>query len=445
MVNRCYRRFLTLFVIVFFVVVSSGCSSLANSASANGKIQLRWLVRSDPHSTPWAREMIKDFEKSHPNISVKLINVPQAQIDQKIHTMIAGGNLPDIVAANWANGGFMSYQDQLLNLNPYIKKNPHVLNGFKKKVVNLWKVNGQLKSIPISSLGSFLFYNKDLFDKAGLQYPPTNWDDKSWTWAKMVSDAKKLTNLSKNQYGVTDSLGPFGDARLFGGSFISAKSYNDGVLEKPTVYDPAVREGLTHHYDLIHKYHVSPSTAETSALTQLGDPFLTGHVAMNMVGGWGFWTYKPANFRWGVAALPYVKGHKPLLYVDIMGIAKNTPHPDAAWKFLKFITNPDFGLKKYMEETSATPPTKGLMNQWLKSMSKQINEPVAKIKQVQEGAIKHGVESANHMVKNWSTVNNYVNQPLKSYYQGNKTLKDTLAELSDLMNSLVPATVKNQK
>lgn len=435
------RKFLVMIIMVCLISALSACSSPA-SGSANGKIHLRWLVRSDPHSTPWAKEMIKDFEKSHPNITVKLINVPQAQIDQKIHTMIAGGNLPDIVAANWANGGFMSYENQLLNLNPYIKKDPHVLDGFIPKTVNLWKVNGQLKSLPISSLGSFLFYNKDLFDKAGLKYPPTNWNDKSWTWAKMVSDAKKLTNLKKNQFGVTDSLGPFGDARLFGGSFISKKSYRDGILEKPTVNDPAVREGLKHHYDLIHKYHVSPNTAETAAMTQLGDPFLTGHVAMNMVGGWGFWTYKPATFRWGVAALPYVKGHKPLLYVDIMGIAKDSKHPDAAWKFLKFITNPNFGLKKYMEATTATPPTKKLMNQWVKMMAKQIHEPAWKIRQVQEGAIKSGVESANHMVKNWATVNNYANQPINSYYQGDKTLKATLKELKSLLHSLVPANLQ---
>ena len=415
-----------------FVFSLTGCSS---SVNGSGKVQLRWLVRADPHEVIWENQVIKEFEQQHPTIKVQLINVPQAQVDQKMRTMIAGKNLPDIVAANWANGGFMSYQEQLVNLNPYIKKDPEIIKNDPSKALNLWKVNGELKALPLNTLGSFLFYNKNLLDKAGLPYPPTNWDDQSWTWDKMVSYAKKLTDPSNHIYGLLDNNDATVDANMFGGSFISNESYDKGVLLEPTVKSPIVRKAIKAHHDLIFNYKVSPSASQLSAISQLGDPFVSGKVAMTINGGWGLWGYQNiSDFKWGVAALPYVPNRKDRMYIDIMSISKDSKHPDQAWEFLKFLYSPE-SLKSYVKITQATPADQTLMNYWLNMESKRLGMSADQLRQVQEGAIKYGKESPNHMVKDWATVENYVNQPMNAYFGGDKSLNDAIDETDKLLSS----------
>ncbi|GGE27465.1 sugar ABC transporter substrate-binding protein [Pullulanibacillus camelliae] len=431
--NRMFfKTFLITVLGLVLVIAMSGCSG---STNGKGKVQLSWLVRADPHEKVWENQMIKIFEQQNPNINIKLIDVPQDQIDQKMRTMIAGKNLPDIVAPNWANGGFMSYADQLVDLSNYVKKDPEVIDGVLPSALNLWKIKGELKALPINTLGSLLFYNKDLFKKAGLPDPPTDWEDKAWTWDKMVSYAKKLTDPSKHIYGLLDNNDPSVDAEMFGSSFISDESYKKGLLLKPNVDDPAVHKAVKAHHDLIFKYKVSPSASQLSAISQLGDPFVSGKVAMTINGGWGLWGYQNIeDFKWSVAALPYVPNRQDRMYIDIMSISKDSKHPKEAWKFMKFLYSTD-SLKSYIHITQGPPANQHLMNYWLDFESKKLGISKQKLKEAHEGSIKYGIEASNHMVKDWATLIQYINQPINAYYGGNKSFKDAMYETKRLLNS----------
>jgi multiple sugar transport system substrate-binding protein len=411
------------------------------ASKSSASVELQWLVRSDPAAQPWEKQLIKDFEKEYPNIKVKLVIVPQAQIDQKMQTMIASGTLSDVFSANWANAGFMTYEKSLLDLTPYVTTSPEVLDGVNPKIVDIWKVQGKLKALPLSCLGSFLFYNKDLYDQAKLPYPPTNWDDLSWTWDKMVENAKVLTNnignTQKQVFGLHNGLWPpNADAWMYGGDYFTNESYLTGDIGEPTVSDPGVRKGIQAHYDLIHKYKVSPSSSEMKALSALGDPFLTGKVAMIMTGGWGFWVYKPAKFHWGVAALPYVEGRRPVMFVDIMNISATTKHPEESWELLKWIADPKKGMKGYMEITQATPPHDGLLDEWLTMMSGKLGQSEDELKQVQNGAIKYGAESANHMLNGYAAIDQVLSQSLGAVYDGTKDIDVALKEIDSGIRAL---------
>src|SRR5699024_5777577 len=153
------------------------------------------LVRSDPVVKPWTEKMVKEFEEENPNIKVKLQDIPQDQIDQKLQTMIAGGNVPDVWSANWADSGFATYNGlgALLDLTEYIEKDPDSVKGIDEKLLDIYTIDGKTYGVPILAMGSYIFYNKDLFDEAGIDYLPTDWDDKSWNYDKMIEIAKKLT------------------------------------------------------------------------------------------------------------------------------------------------------------------------------------------------------------------------------------------------------------
>ncbi|MBB3127028.1 ABC-type glycerol-3-phosphate transport system substrate-binding protein [Paenibacillus rhizosphaerae] len=117
---------------------------------------------------------------------------------------------------------------------------------FVDGVFDLYKVDGKYNSVTqVTSFGLTMVYNKDLFKNAGLPDLPTDWNDPSWTWDKMVEYAKKLTsNYGKGinaQYGiasVTDN--PHTLSFLFGGNPYLPETYTTSFAESSNLDDPKV-------------------------------------------------------------------------------------------------------------------------------------------------------------------------------------------------------------
>jgi multiple sugar transport system substrate-binding protein len=444
-------KFYKVFVLILLLVFSSalyGCSSDGASSSDSGSssdeetVEITWLVRTDPNMIDWENEMIKQFEEQNPNIKIKLTQIPQEEIDQRLTTMIASGNVPDVWSANWANSGFAGYNQMgaLLDLTPYIEKDPASIEGIPQEILDIYTIEGKNYGLPMLSIGSFLFYNKDLYDEAGLEYPTTDWEDTSWSWDKMVENAVALSNNTGNPdtqiYGVATGLAGNRHSWFFGGDFFSDEAYVTANMGTPNVVTPENIEAIQAHVDLIHKHEASPSQAALDSVSALGDPFLTGKVAMMINGGWGFWAYKPAEFNWGVAPIPYVEGREIPLFVDPWNISAKTKHPDEAWEFIKFLTAEDGGAKSFMEATSATPAREGLMDDWAQQMSDITGMSVEEIKQVNEGAFKYGRESDNHLIAKFAVVQTTINQTMTGILNGELSVEEGLEEIQDNLESL---------
>ncbi|WP_054707971.1 sugar ABC transporter substrate-binding protein [Bacillus sp. JCM 19041] len=343
------------------MLLLSGCSD-DQEASTDG-VELTWLVRSDPNLIEWEHRVIEEFEKENPGIRVRLQTIPQREIDQKLQTMIAGGNVPDVWSPNWADSGFGSYYTMgaLKNLTPYLEQDPEVIDGIDETLLAIYDMEDGTYGIPILSMGSFLYYNRDLFDEAGVETPPTDWEDKSWDWDAMVEAAEAITqnDLSPTEriYGILNDNSPNKDAWMFGGDLFAEESYETGILSEPTVTsNPGNYEAVQHRYDLINKYEVMPPQSEIAALQQLSDPFLSGRVGMVMKGGWGTKQYAASDLNWGLAAYPYTNDEREIpLYVDPWAISEGSKHPDEAWEFLKFLMDPDKAAKWMVEMTLESP------------------------------------------------------------------------------------------
>jgi multiple sugar transport system substrate-binding protein len=439
------RKSLLLAMALLFAVttVLGGCSAGGgNSGSGKDQVEITWLVRTDPNMIQWEEEMIQGFQKENPHIKVKLETIPQAEIDQRLTTMIASGKVPDVWSSNWANSGFATYMKMgaLLDLTPFIERDAGELRTINKDILDIYNIEGKTYGVPMLSIGSFLFYNKDLLDAASLPYPPTDWEDTSWDYPKMLEYAQKLTqnvgNADKQVYGILNNDSPNKKAWAFGGDFFRPEAYTTAVMGEPAILTPTNTEAIQFNVDLIHKYKVAPNQATLDAVSQIGDPFLTGRVAMVINGGWGFWAYKPAEFRWGVAPIPYHDKRQISLYVDPWNISAKSKHPEEAWEFIKFITNPTGGGKSFMERTSATPADTTLADQWYKQMSDITGMTVEQVKQVNEGAIKYGRESDNHLIDKFSVINDTINQSITAAWNGEKKVEDVLKEIDSNLRSL---------
>lgn len=430
--------------LILFVVISLlvGCTS-NESSSSEKDVTLTWLVRSDPVVMKWHEKMIEEFEKENKNIKVKLQVIPTEEYDQRVQTMIASGNIPDVWSSNWGIAGFATYHSlgALLDLSPFVKSDPNVTDGIKSELLDLYTVDGKLYGIPMQSIGSFLFYNKELFDKEGVEYPPVDWDDKSWDWDKFIKVASELTensgDVSNQTFGVMNNLSANRQTWLFGGDFFNEKAYKTGEVGEPEILtNPLNQKAIQANVDLIHKYKVSPNPSQVEAVSALGDPFMSGRVAMTFTGGWGLWTYQPAEFEWGVAALPYNEGRKVPLYVDPWNISAKTKYPEEAWKFVKFITDPQGGAKSFMETTSAPPAQIELEDEWYAMMSKKLNIPTEDLQKLNDGVSKYGRGADNHLITKFSTIRTTMDQTMTSVYSGKKTVEEGLKEFDKNLRSL---------
>ncbi|MFC5701885.1 ABC transporter substrate-binding protein [Cohnella faecalis] len=449
----------SLLLTLVIVLLLSACSSKsgtnnAASPSTTGelpassgnteKVEINWVMAADPDKKAWQDSVIASFEASHPNIKVHLENIPYDQFDQKLTTMISSGNAPDVWNPNQADSGFATYMSMgaIKDLTPYIEKGVPELETMDKDLLNIYRIDGKYYGIPLVSNATYLFYNKDLFDAANIPYPTTDWDDKTWTYDKMLEIAQKLTHdvgdIRKQVFGFSSNLTANAMAWSFGGDFFKPEAYTTGVMGEPDLSNPKNVEALQYNLDLIEKYKVSPDQQTVAASAQLGDVFMTGKVGMFINGGWGLGAYEKADFKWGVAAVPYKDGRKVTLYVDPWSISASSKHPDEAWEFVRHLANPaeGGGAYKYMNEVGRTPADSSLFELWYEKISKQINMDKNDFKQVHEGSIKYGREAENHLIVKFNTILETMNQTMSSVWNGRKTLDTGLKEMDQNLRSL---------
>ena len=397
------------------------------------KVTVIWYVRSNPDEQKWENEVaIPDFQSKNPGISINLVVAPWANFDTKMQTMIAAGTPPD-VWSHWGPSGFKDYviRGLVADLTPFIQKDQFDLSDFEPSVLDIYKVDGKIMGLPILTTGSFVFYNKDLFDAAGVKYPPTNWDDTSWTWDAFLEKCKALTRNSGDPseavFGCNLSLWP-NDAYawLWGQDLYSDGAYQTGFADKAYLNSDGAIKGFQARQDIVWKLHYMPDPAQVDAIRG-GDIFETAKVAMHLSGGWSWWQFGShklhEKFRWGAAALPFgAPGRRAAIFTDPWMMSSKTQHPQEAWEFLKYLASPEV-QKGWTDLTGAPPVRKSLEEPWYKSFPSMTPEEV---KEVHLGALKSGRESPNHLLVKFDQLNQIVQSAVDTVINNEKKAADIL-------------------
>jgi multiple sugar transport system substrate-binding protein len=426
-----------------FGLVATGCSS---SGSKDGDTVTITHYTIDSPDRTFVEKLIPDFEATHPNIKIKVTKAPYEQFDSKLQSAIAAKNAPD-VTSHWGYGGFMEYYNKgmLMDMSSLLEE-----SGFKAAdynipddVMNIYKVDGKTYGIPLNSYVTVMLYNKDLFDKAELEYPPTDYEDKSWTFDKMVDYAKKMTidskKLEEAQYGVDFGWGERDQRpQYFGADVYSADTWtNGGKPSEINLSKPEVIAAYKKIYGLIWDQKVSPTPAFSKSVSgQFGDPFLSGKIAMSVVGSWSLAASSNFNFKVGVAAVPQGPNAKvrSVLYVDPLFILKDSKHPKEALEWIKYLITTEI-QEKSIELSGGNPP----VNQ--KAAEKYYNNfegiDPEQIKQVFEGAYKYGFESYNHLISNYSQINELFINELAAVDNGDKKVEEVLPSIEEKLKKLL--------
>lgn len=423
------KRFLIIIWIILTCLVFNVTKLFAE------EVTITWLMRSNPVENRWQKEyVIPKFQEKYPNIKVNLVIVPYNQMDQKLLTMVAAGDPPDVFS-QWGVSGFGDYYTRglLLDLTPYINRDKYNLGAFIPRVINIYKRSGKFYSVPqVTNYGIMVVYNKDLFDKAGLAYPPIDWDDKSWNWDKMLQYAKKLTqNYGEGvnaQYGIDTSTlqQVWMAAYLWGDDPFTQEHYKTGLAKSTRLDSPGVIEAVQAVADLIYKHKVAPTPAISQVLSQLGPLFGTGKIGMTfMLPTQAYTNYQNAPFKWGLAPMPWVKSNKVAWFNGTWFIAKESKHPEEAWKLIKYLTSEE-AARDMAKVTGFLVPLKSVVSDWYRLFERPTGMKPNEVKTVVEGVLKNGIENPNHLFVSWPEINDILTQELSQIWLGKVSAEEGL-------------------
>ncbi len=309
-------------------------------AGGGGEVRLTLFTWTEPDELEVNKRLIADFEAEHPGISVDIVNVSGSKdAMQKLETMFATKAGPDVMSIHGAYYVGFADAGALRDLEEFAKSDEDFrLDDIHPRLVELCRYKGKLYSLPRYTSVYALFYNKAMFDAAGLPYPGTG----EWNWSEYLDVAKKLTKDLDGD-GTPDEWGciiDFWGARLYPWLWANGANLMDDALDKCTMDAPEAVETLRFLADLRLKHKVCPKTTSTERNEGL-DAFARGNIGMYMSGPWDIQTLNEAeNLKWDVAPMPQQKRRATMLGTENYGIYSQTKHPQEAWALFEYLLSP---------------------------------------------------------------------------------------------------------
>ena len=349
-----------LVLLVLSASVIAGCGGSSESSSGSADLTL-WTGFTD-RELGVMKDVIADFEKTHPDIHVKVVG---GISDDKIVAAIRGGNAPDVAHsfdAGAYTGAYCS-NGAWIDLADYMKQDGLSDDVFPEVPRQYSQFEGTRCALPMLADVYGLYYNKDLLAKAGIDSPPQ-------TVSQLMDYAKKLTERNPDGSLKVVGLDPFDGfyenvaahwAPQWGVDWVD-ESGKSNLAAQPGWADMLrwQKELIDWYgYDNLVRWQASAGD-EFSAQ----NAFERGKLAMNLDGEWrvAFVQSEHPELKFGTAPLP-VDDAQPDLYGSgytsgsIIGIPKTSGHKDEAWQLLKYLATDTGALVKMTNGIRNVPTT----------------------------------------------------------------------------------------
>jgi multiple sugar transport system substrate-binding protein len=335
-------------------------------SAAGGRTVVKWYVGlgtgGDPKQIDVQKKVVDQFNKSQERIYLTLQIVDNKVASTTLATQIAAGNVPDIVGPV-GTAGRATFEGNFLDMSDLIQANNVDLSVYDPAVVKAYNLPGQGQiGLPFAVFPSYMYFNKDLFDEAGLPYPPQRFGDtyqgKEWNFDTLRDLAKQLTVDDRGNDATSPDFAPdhivqFGfdlqygtDPRAMGTPFGASRLIDsEGRAQIP----PNWLIAWNFFYDAMFKDRWMPNDAyRNSDLFGKGSVFNSGHVAMAYTHLWYTCCIDPVSKggkvkNWDIGVVPSYQGITTAkLHADTFVIMKATTHPDDSFQVYRYlITNKD--------------------------------------------------------------------------------------------------------
>lgn len=295
-------------------------------------------------------QALADFT-AETGIPVEPLHIPEDYLT-KLTTMAAANTMPDVGYMTEANTIEWALNDMFESLTELYESDTFA----KRLETNLFRTpDGDVVGMSMANEAIVMFYNKAIFDEAGVDYPPARADD-AWTWDEFIDVCKQLTKdangLTPNDEGFDpENVVTYG-ARIgkyahimepffrSNGGGVYSEDYTEIWLDKPETLE--VLNALS---DMIHVHHVHPSPDQASTVPATGSAFLSNRLAMDIDGQWALQgiaeSAREDGIQFDVAVLPKFKEAVTSNTGAPTVIFKGTTHKEDAFKLVEFILDPE--------------------------------------------------------------------------------------------------------
>ena len=316
---------------------ATGASQSSGSA-ASGQVNLKWAMW-DRDLTVYYQPLIDAYKAKKPNVTIELIDLGSADYQTVLLTQLSGGADLDVLTVKDIPGyNNLVKQNRLEPLNSYIRSagiDTKLYGGTTEQIT----MNGEVYALPFRSDFWLIFYNKDIFDKAGVPYPSND-----MTLDQYDALARRVTSGS-------------GASKIYGAHYHTWRSAVQlfGILDgKNTIVDGKY-DFLAPYYERVLKEQddgivMSYATLKTSG-THYSGVFFNSQIAMLNMGTWFIATQiarvasgEATSKNWGLVKYPHPDGvtaGTTLGTITSIGVNRNSKNKDAALDFMKFVSGPE--------------------------------------------------------------------------------------------------------
>ena len=378
-------------------------------------------------SEPWM-QVVQNFNESQSAIQIPGGYEDVAEGYQKVMAQAAGGVAADVYLfetkfmQGFAALGFFIPLDELVAASDVIKEDEHFAEDWKEM---FW--GGHQRLAPFDNSPATVWYNRDVFDKAGVAYPPKEFG--AWKWEDFLQTAQALTKGedAERVFGWVGERGwPYSLPWIWsGGGWFLNEQKTECVVDSPESV-----AALNWAVDLIHEHAVQPEAAE---LMEGGSSamFFNGRAAMAQKGTWWAIDLKAQEgLNWDVAPMPDGPAgaitRNPL---DAWGVWTGSPNKDAAWQFIEFMSTPD-QLKLLTLAGLSVSKKQVLADYFLTQEPQDVNWQI--FFDALDGHVRRHPDTAIY-----SEMNDLITPEWDATLEGAKTVEEYVAAITDPINELL--------
>ena len=310
----------------------------APAGAAAGATNLTWAMW-DADLTVYYKPLIDAYKAKNPNVNIELIDLGSADFMTVLSTQLSGGADLDIITIKDIPGyANLVRQNRLEPLTAYTRSagiDTSIYGGITEQLT----VNGEFYTLPFRSDFWLIFYNKDIFDKAGVPYPSND-----ITLEQYDALARRVTSGS-------------GANKIYGAHYHTWRSTTQlfGILDGRNTIVDGRYEFLAPHYERVLKQQddgivMSLAELKTSG-THYSGAFFNSQIAMMNMGSWFIPTQiaqiqkgEATSTNWGLAKYPHPAGvpaGTTLGTITGISVNRNSKNKDAALDFMKFVSGPE--------------------------------------------------------------------------------------------------------
>lgn len=435
-------------------LLAAGCSNAGSGGDkpVGDTVTLKYVDWAPDEERKSQQKSFDAFMEAHPNIKIDYQSVAYDEFGTKLSAMAASKTLPDISAMlepqalKWAESGI------LMDLSRHYESGAISPKMESNKFMS---PDGKLLGYSVANEVIILHYNKELFDDAGIPYPPAE-ADQAWTWDEMLEVARKLTVDAGGkhpgesgfdagnivQYGIEINHSasflwtPFAISN--GGGEVSQDG-KELLIDKPETI-----EAIQKIADLALVENVSPTPAQAQGLPgDVGGKLASKKIAMVTSGQWELVNIGPQlenGLVNGVGVLPIFKKPATTNAGLPLVIYNSTKHPEEALELYKWLMNPEmnqanFDSGVWMPAELSWYTDEALVKKWTAS---PVHPPEYKTAVV-DYALKHTYPTPWHFLPTYSRLTEVLNPGLDPVWLGTKTaeqaVKEMLPKLKEIFDS----------